>query len=120
MRTVRGLCQESGAAQSNIAQVETVDPDSCQCYDEVEICCTGEVHDDSSQIRERRLQALGEVKIKEGAVVEIHLDEVDPPQKEDAKPRSTRDLGFAGMWADHNDITDGLSYVDCLRDNPRK
>jgi predicted DNA-binding antitoxin AbrB/MazE fold protein len=62
---------------------------------------------------------LGDVKIKEGAVVEIHVTDVYPPQEENAKPRSIRDLGFAGMWADRDDIIDGVSYVDHLRDNPR-
>ena len=37
------------------------------------------------------------------------------PQEEKCKPSSTRDLGFAGMWADRDDITDGLSYVNRLR-----
>jgi hypothetical protein len=57
---------------------------------------------------------LEDVKIKEGVIVEI-----DMPQAEKAKPRSIRDLGFAGMWADRDDITDGVSYVNRLRDNPR-
>jgi len=57
---------------------------------------------------------LGTVKIQEGTVVEIYV-----PQGEKAKPQSIRDLGFAGMWADRDDITDGASYVNGLRDNPR-
>jgi hypothetical protein len=32
---------------------------------------------------------------------------------------SIRDLGFVGMWAGRDDIPDGLSYVNRLRDNPR-
>jgi hypothetical protein len=57
---------------------------------------------------------LEDVKIKEGVIVEIYV-----PQAEKAKPRSIRDLGFAGMWADRDDITDGVSYVSGLRNNPR-
>ncbi len=57
---------------------------------------------------------LEDVKIKEGTVVEVYV-----PQREKSKPRSIRDLGFAGMWADRDDITDGVSYVNRLRDNPR-
>ena len=57
---------------------------------------------------------LQEVKIKEGTVVEVYV-----PQREKAKPRSIRDLGFAGEWADRDGITDGVSYVNRLRDNPR-
>jgi hypothetical protein len=28
-------------------------------------------------------------------------------------------MGFVGMWADRDDITDGVSYVNKLRDHPR-
>ena len=45
--------------------------------------------------------------------------EVYVPQGEKAKPRSIGDLGFAGMWAYRDDITDGVTYVNRLRDNPR-
>ncbi|MGA3237104.1 MAG: antitoxin family protein [Bryobacteraceae bacterium] len=57
---------------------------------------------------------LEKVQIEEGVIVEIYV-----PQAEKAKPRSIRDTGFAGMWADRDDITDGVSYVNRLRDNPR-
>ena len=57
---------------------------------------------------------LEDVKIQEGTVVEVYV-----PQREKTKPRSIRELGFAGMWADRDDITDGVSYVNRLRDNPR-
>ncbi len=57
---------------------------------------------------------LQDVKIKEGTVVEVYV-----PQGERAKPRSIRDLGFAGRWAYRDDITDGVTYVNRLRDNPR-
>jgi hypothetical protein len=51
------------------------------------------------------------VDIKEGTIVDLHV-----PLEEKGKPSSLRDLGFAGMWADRDDITDGLSHVDRLRD----
>ena len=57
---------------------------------------------------------LQDVRIKEGTVVEVYV-----PQGETAKPRSIRDLGFAGMWAYRDDIIDGVTYVNRLRDNPR-
>ncbi len=57
---------------------------------------------------------LQDVKIEEGTVVEVYV-----PQGEKAKPRSIGDLGFAGMWAYRDDITDGVTYVNRLRDNPR-
>ena len=58
---------------------------------------------------------LEEVQIKEGTLVEVRV-----PQGEKAQPRSIRELGFAGMWANRNDITDGVSYVNHLRDNTRE
>jgi Protein of unknown function DUF104 len=57
---------------------------------------------------------LGVVKIREGTVVHIDL-----PPDEKPRPESIRDLGFTGMWANRDDIIDGLSYVNGLRDNPR-
>jgi hypothetical protein len=35
------------------------------------------------------------------------------------KRRSIKDLPFYGMWADRDDIVDGLTYVNTLRNNPR-
>ena len=57
---------------------------------------------------------LGDVNINEGTLVEVYV-----PQGERSRPRSIRELGFAGMWAHRDDITDGVSYVNRLRDNPR-
>ena len=57
---------------------------------------------------------LEDVTIEEGAIVEVYV-----PHGEKVTPRSIRDLGFAGMWADRDDITDGVSYVNRLRDHPR-
>jgi len=56
------------------------------------------------------------VRIEEGTVVEVH---VPAEPKSAQRPRSIKDLPFYGMWADREDITDGLSYVNNLRDNPR-
>jgi len=59
---------------------------------------------------------LQSVTIQEGTIVEVHLPaEGDPARKR----RSIKDLPFYGIWADRDDITDGVSYVDNLRDNPR-
>jgi hypothetical protein len=57
---------------------------------------------------------LDDVKIEEGTVVEINV-----PQREKSMPGSIRELGFTGMWAYRDDISDGVSYVNHLRDNPR-
>jgi predicted DNA-binding antitoxin AbrB/MazE fold protein len=59
---------------------------------------------------------LEDVEIKEGTVVEVHV----PVESEPARKRpSIKDLPFYGMWADREDITDGVSYVNALRNNPR-
>ena len=58
---------------------------------------------------------LGKVKLKEGTVVEIHVDREETQRR--AQP--IRELGFAGMWANRADIKDGVSYVNTLRDSPR-
>ena len=58
---------------------------------------------------------LSKVELKEGTVVEIHVNSGQTARKE----LSIRELGFAGMWADRADIKDGVSYVNSLRDSPR-
>ena len=56
-----------------------------------------------------------EVKLEEGTTVEIHINR----EKTGRKAPSIRELGFAGMWADREDIEDGVSYVNRLRDQSR-
>ena len=56
------------------------------------------------------LKPLATVEIKEGTIVGVYI-----PHQEKPKLRSIRDLGFVGMWADRDDITDGLVYVNELR-----
>ena len=59
---------------------------------------------------------LGKVRLKEGTVVEIHVDREETPRRK----QSIRELGFAGMWANRADIKDGVSYINILRDSPRE
>lgn len=59
----------------------------------------------------RPLQGL---TLDEGTVVEVQVPDASLRIR-----RSLRDLGFTGMWADRDDIVDGVSYVDRLRDNAR-
>jgi predicted DNA-binding antitoxin AbrB/MazE fold protein len=54
---------------------------------------------------------LGKIKLKEGTVVEVHVNRGQTVKK----PLSIRALGFAGMWADRANIKDGVSYVNSLR-----
>jgi predicted DNA-binding antitoxin AbrB/MazE fold protein len=58
---------------------------------------------------------LRRLRLKEGTLVEIHINREDPSRR--APP--IRELGFAGMWANREDIKDGVTYVNALRDNPR-
>jgi predicted DNA-binding antitoxin AbrB/MazE fold protein len=59
---------------------------------------------------------LERVSIEEGTVVEVCLP--DAPQTT-GRRKSIKDLPFYGMWADRDDIADGISYVNALRNNPR-
>jgi predicted DNA-binding antitoxin AbrB/MazE fold protein len=59
---------------------------------------------------------LEDVTIKEGTVVEVRVPAESDPAR---KLRSIKDLPFYGMWADRDDITDGVGYVNTLRNNPR-
>jgi predicted DNA-binding antitoxin AbrB/MazE fold protein len=59
---------------------------------------------------------LEDVTIQEGTIVEVHLPAEGGRAR---KRRSIKDLPFYGMWADRDDISDGVSYVNKLRDNPR-
>jgi len=56
---------------------------------------------------------LEEVKLKDGTVLEIYIS------SNNKKRASLKNFSFAGMWENRVDVTDGLSYVDRLRDNPR-
>ena len=58
---------------------------------------------------------IGEVKLEEGTTVEIRINH----ERTARKAPSIRELGFAGMWADRDDIKDGVSYVNRLRDQSR-
>jgi hypothetical protein len=59
---------------------------------------------------------LEEVAIEEGTVVEVH---VPAGSESPSGRRSIKALPFYGLWADRDDIADGVSYVNDLRDNPR-
>ncbi len=59
---------------------------------------------------------LEDVTIKEGTLVQVHVPAEGGPG---TKRRSIKDLPFYGMWADRDDIIDGVTYVNALRNNPR-
>ena len=54
---------------------------------------------------------LEEVKLTEGTRVEVHVAE--PPH---CRPKSVREFAAFGMWADREDIPDGVTYVNRLRE----
>jgi predicted DNA-binding antitoxin AbrB/MazE fold protein len=56
---------------------------------------------------------LENVPIKEGTEVDVYPRAAGIEER--AKRRSVKDLGFYGMWANRNDIGDGIQYVDGLR-----
>jgi len=58
---------------------------------------------------------LRKVKLKEGTVVEIHVNR----EEDHSRASSIRELGFAGVWANRADIKDGGSYVNTLRESPK-
>jgi predicted DNA-binding antitoxin AbrB/MazE fold protein len=53
---------------------------------------------------------LEEVKLAEGARVEVHVAE--QPRR---RPESVREFAAFGMWADREDIPDGVTYEDRMR-----
>jgi len=54
---------------------------------------------------------LEEVKLTEGTRVEVHVAE--QPHR---RSKSVREFAAFGMWADREDIPDGVTYVNRLRE----
>ena len=55
---------------------------------------------------------LEEVALTEGTRVEVHV----PAETAPAKVKSIRDSAIFGLWADRDDISDGATYVNRLRE----
>ena len=55
---------------------------------------------------------LEEVKLTEGTKVEVHV----PGKQPRRRPKSAREFAAFGMWADRDDIPDGVAYVNSLRE----
>jgi predicted DNA-binding antitoxin AbrB/MazE fold protein len=55
---------------------------------------------------------LEEVKLTEGTRVEVHVPAETVPRRRE----SIRDSPIFGMWADRDDIPDGVTYVNRLRE----
>lgn len=54
---------------------------------------------------------LEEVNLTEGTRVEVQIPD-EPPRR---APKSLRELAAFGMWADRDDIPDGVTYEDRIR-----
>ena len=54
---------------------------------------------------------LEAVKLTEGTRVEVRVPEECVPKP----PKSVRELTLFGLWADREDIPDGVTYVNRLR-----
>ena len=59
---------------------------------------------------------LHDIDMQEGTLVEVL---VPGERAAGLKRPSIRELGFAGMWADRDDIKSGVDYEDSLRERPR-
>ena len=65
--------------------------------------------------RNGAFKPLQDVELAEGTRVEVHVPVEIPPKR----PKSVRDWPIFGMWADRDDIPDGVSYVNAIRNSPR-
>jgi predicted DNA-binding antitoxin AbrB/MazE fold protein len=54
---------------------------------------------------------LGDVLIKEGTAVEVHLPGHAPAKR----PRSIGDSPFAGMWKDREEVADSVEFINRIR-----
>jgi hypothetical protein len=53
---------------------------------------------------------LEDVNLAEGTEVQVHLP-AEPPRR----PKSVREFAAFGMWADRDDVPDGVTYEDRIR-----
>ena len=54
---------------------------------------------------------LEDVKLTEGTRVEVQIPDEQPRRR----PKSVREYAAFGMWADRDDIPDGVTYEDRMR-----
>jgi hypothetical protein len=53
---------------------------------------------------------LEDVNLAEGTEVQVHL-----PAERPRRPKSVREFAAFGMWADRDDVPDGVTYEDRIR-----
>lgn len=56
---------------------------------------------------------LEDVTLAEGTRVEVHVSAEAAPRR---RPKSVREFAAFGMWAGREDIPDGVTYVNRLRE----
>jgi len=54
---------------------------------------------------------LEDVTLAEGTRVEVQI----PDEQQRRRPKSVREYAAFGMWADRDDIPDGMTYEDRMR-----
>ena len=59
------------------------------------------------------------IDLPEGTEVVVHVEPVVHEYPSAGNGNEFENLPFFGMWADRDDIKDGVSYVNSLRDSPR-
>jgi hypothetical protein len=74
----------------------------------VSLNCQNERRADCSQNTRTAFKPLEDVKLTEGTKVEVHVPDEAAPKRR----KSVRDLPIFRMWADRDDIPDGVTYED--------
>jgi predicted DNA-binding antitoxin AbrB/MazE fold protein len=57
-------------------------------------------------------EPLAEVNLAEGTLVQVRVIEQPAPQP----PKSVREFAAFGMWADRDDVPDGVTFVNRVRE----
>jgi hypothetical protein len=65
----------------------------------------------SAKYENGAFKPLEDVNLTEGTIVEVSL----PGEPKPKQPKSVRDSPIFGMWADRDDIPDGVTYEDRMR-----
>ena len=65
----------------------------------------------AAKYEDRVFKPLEDVKLTEGTRVEVRV----PAEAAPTRPKSVRDWPIFGMWADRDDIPDGVTYEDRIR-----
>ena len=70
----------------------------------------GKCYGEAAKYEDGVFKPLEGVELTEGTKVEVYVHEAAE------RPKSLRELAAFGMWADRDDIPDGVTYVNRLRE----